>query len=612
MINNFIKFLGILIAAILLFLTILLFIVRMVSPSYLIPFVINKVEQETNGRYTLSVNSDSLKIRFISMTVRLGETEFMRNSLVNTYANLPILNQFDVYAKFESFNINAFNLLRYAFTNKLVVDEISLAKPNIVVRKNRNYNPDKEIDDIKVELDSIPIYIGDSLQADTLAWKEFQASRNSILPHILVEKFSIEDGDFSFYGGQRSQPIHQVEGLSLEVTDFEISENKEAEIGDLVLKVDAASTLLSKNLAQLDIQGILVRPTSFHIDSLHFGHLIDKYRINAIKGFRASWLQIGVRDIDIVGFHPDQYVNDSIINIDKATIGNVHLNLFKDKEELKINPKYKPLPQEQIRSLASWLEIDTVEILNADLILDMEAPTAIKPGQITLNGAKVTINNITNMPGILEKDSIMNIEISTRVMDQIKLKLSYKLDLISKEDQYWGIFKAEPFNPAILNGFIGSQFFVQFKSGYVDNYEFNYSGNKFVNVGEMDFEYSNLKVQKLEGYQEYLDGRPKTGFLTSLGNILIPQNRSKSQKHYKTAAIYYEKEYNRDIVHGAVMSSLSGVLSSMGFSSKNLDKQTRRAESLDESDIQKSAEIAEKKADKVDRKKQKISGSQEQ
>ena len=556
MIKRILKITGITIVSLLAFLTISLFLFRVFSPSYLIPYVIKKVEKETNGRYTLSVNSDSLKIRFISMSLRLGKTEFKRDTAIVAYSDISLLNQFDIHADFESFNINALHFLRYAFFNKLDVDQITLIKPTIVVSKNRKYKPEleKDADSINTAIETLQYNEADTLLADTAAWGEFKESGGSLLPHLKVNQFKIEKAHFSFYDGRKKYPLQKVNGLTFDVLNFEITKDSDFNLEDVTVSIDSVSALVSKNTARLTVRGVLLNPESFHIDSLHFGHIVDKYSINAIKGFRAAWLDVGVQNIDIVGLHPDRLINDSIVIIDKTTIGEVKLNLFKDKAEPKINPAYKSLPQEKIRNIPSGIRIDTIEILNADLIVDMQAPTADNPGQITFNKTYALITNMTNIPEYVEKDPLMNINLSTNVANTIPLKLDYVLNLDSKEHQFWAKCSTSPFNATQLNGFIGSQFFIEFKSGHVNKFEFSFDGNNMANVGEMTFEYSDLKVRKLSGHEKYIEGKPKTGFFAIVGNMLIPKNRSQEAKNYKVAAIYYEKEYNRDMLHGTIMS----------------------------------------------------------
>lgn len=605
MVKKIIKIAGYTIASIILLIIVGLFLFRIFSPSYLIPYVIKKVEKETNGRYTLSVNSDSLQIRFLAMSVRLGQTEFKRDTSIEEYSEIPLLNQFDVHANFESFNIKALHLLRFAFFKKLDVDQITLIKPTVIVRKNRNYNSklEKEKNTVDTSTEYLQYNEADSILADTTAWGEFKESGGSLMPHLMVDQFKIENAHFSFYDGRKEYPIQEINGLTFEVIGFEITRNSDINLEDVTVSIDSASALVSKNTARLTVRGVRLHPESFHIDSLHFGHIVNKYSINKIKGFRAAWLDVKVQNIDIVGLHPGRFINDSIVLIEKATMGNVQLNLFKDKVEPKINPAHKSLPQEKIRNIPSGIRIDTVEIINADLIVDMEAAAANTPGQITFNQTSAFITNITNIEEYLQKNSLLKINLSTHVENKIPLKLDYVLKIDSQEDQFWAHCKVQPFNASLLNGFIGSQFFIEFKSGYIDDFEFNFEGNNKANVGEMTFEYTNLKVRKLHGHEKYLEGRPKTGFIASIGNMLIPRNRSQKNKNYKVAAIYYEKEYNRDMLHGTIMSMLSGIMSSVGLSSKNVEKMSEKASKLNDTDTQKSAEKAQREADKVDKQK---------
>ena len=84
------------------------------------------------------------------------------------------------------------------------------------------------------------------------------------------------------------------------------------------------------------------------------------------------------------------------------------------------------------------------------------------------------------------------------------------------------------------------------------------------------------------------------GFVSTAGSFLVPSNRSKSKKNYKKSVIYYEKENNRDFIHGTVMSVLSGMANSLGVLRKDLDKKQEQAKGL---------QIGKKKKDKKKKKK---------
>ncbi len=602
--KRLLKLITIVISSIIVLIFAALLLIRIYSPDYFVPYLIEKVHEETKGRYTLSINSDSVKVHLISMSLNLGASELKRDTTVEDYSGIPLLDKFDVSVRLESIKINSFRLLSLLLNKKIIIDAIQLNEPNITIRKNIHYHPESDSVIVNDSISDLQIsYDADSLLADTLAWEEFHDSRDAATPYIRFNNFSIEGASFAFYDGRKSKPIQEVYGLDFKVKRFVSDEYDDIEVEDALIHIDSASSLVSKNLARLTLKGLNIHPDSIHLDYLHFGHIVNRYSLNRIKGFRASWLNVDVKDIDINGIHPGKLISDSVLNIDNTSIGYVNLYLFKDKEEPVISPAYKSLPTEKIRNIPMALLIDTVDIKDGDFIIDMEAAKAVAPGRLTINNINGQIFNITNLESQLEQNSIMEFNSKFRIDDSIKVSLNYQFDLSSPEDAYTAKCDVQSFHASLLNEFLGSQFFIEFPKGNIDGLHFEFTGNNKVNVGTMDLEYQNLNVRKLQDYDKYLEGKPNTGFVTGIGNILIPNNRSTDDKNYKSAVIYYEKEYNRDVIHCTIMSMVSGITSSLGFASRNLEKKESQASQLDENAIQKSAEKAQEKADKAEQKK---------
>ena len=604
MTRKLLKLTGIFIAVIFIFLVVGDLLFRIYSPKYFIPYIIEQVQKETNGRYTLAISSDSVSVRLLSMNLNLGHTEFKRDSSVKTTSGIEFLDKFDVHAQFGSLKLSALHLVKFLFNNKIRVEEVILQRPAIVIKKNTDYHSDGIGNEKQVSIPPATInYEADSILADTIAWDEFHPSRDVVTPYIRIDTFRIEKASFVFYDGRKNYPIQEVYGLDFNLIGFVSDEKDDIEVEDASVHIDSASSLDNKNIARLKVKGVQIYPDSVHLDQLHFGHIVDPYRINRIKGFRASWLNIDVENININGINSAKLFSDSVLNLEKTSIGFVNLYLFKDKENPVINPAHKALPPEQVRNIPVPVMLDTVIINNGRFVIDMEAPKANKPGRLILDDFNVQILNITNIPVEMEKNPNMNFNAYFKLDDSIKVDLKADFLIPSSEDQFHVTCDVQPFNVTTLNNFLGSQFFIEFPSGIIKNIHFEYDGNNKANVGTMDMEYENLKVRKLQDYQKYIEGKPKTGFVVGMGNILIPTNRSIQSKNYKQAVIYYEKEYNRDFIHGTIMSLVSGVASSLGFASKNLEKKQQEASELDETSIQLSEEKAQQKAKKAAKKK---------
>jgi hypothetical protein len=602
--NKLLKIFGITIVAVTAILLVFIILLKVYSPAYFVPYITERVSENTKGRYKLEINSDSVNLHLFTMSLNLGFTEFKRDSSVEVYSGIELLDKFDLHMTLGSFRISTFNVLRFLISKKIVIDEVSLYQPEIIIHKNVYYKPE--------EAKKLPYTIAleqpvkdqsDSLYADTAALSQMHQSRRAITPPIRIADFKIEDASFVFYDGSTENPLQEVHGLDFELQNFDYNKNHDIDVTDAVAFVDSASSLVSRNTARLKIRGLRMHPDSIHLDNLHFGHIVDRYQINRIKGFRASWLQVDLNDVEIHGLHPGSLISDSILNIDNTTIGSVKLYLFKDKEEMVINPAHKPLPSEQIRNISANIQIDTIKIEDGDFFIEMEASNAVVPGQLRISDFNGEIYNVSNVATSLAENPMMQFNSSFTIEDSIEVALQFAFDITSEENEYTASCDVQPFAIPTLNGFIGSQFFVEFPKGALQHFHFEFQGNNKVNVGTLDLEYEDLSVRKLQDYEKYIEGKPNTGFLAGVGNLIIPHNRNRNSNNYKPGVIYYEKEYNRDVVHCTIMSMVSGIASSVGLSSRNLEKQEEKASKLDEGSIQESAELAKDKAEKALEKK---------
>jgi hypothetical protein len=565
------------------------------APRYFLSFVQEEVQQSTNGRYVLLVDSHHIKIHLSSMSFNLGMTEFKRDSTVEAYSGVELLDKFDIYASFESFNIGAFQLVNFVRNKRINVREIALNQPTVIIRKNALYSPSLQDDSLNLQDSTSMTYLNavpDSTLEDSLAWYEFQQAGNNLFPPVRVDDISVEDASFSFYGAHKKYPMYMVRGLDFKVKDYLFTEKGKRKMEHVSIKIDTVSSLVSENIARLNLKDVYIQPDSMHIGGLHYGHIVNKSRINEIKGFRASWFQINAENIHLAGMDVAQMISDSVYIVNRAVIGDLRLYLYKDKHEPVINPEHKPLPAETIRNIPVPFQLDTLQVENGLFIIEMLAPKAFESGQITLNQFQAQILNITNIPESLAVDPAMALNAEFKVMDKVQLNVNARFDLNSDIDEFTFETTAEPFDIAILNGFLGSQLFIEFSSGHIDNLSFQFVGNNKANVGTLDLAYSKLRVRKLKDYEIYLVDNPKTGLLAGLGNMIMRNNLSLDDNHYKPGVIYYEKEYNRDFIHGTIMSLLSGATSSMGLTSRNLEKKQDAADNLDESDTK----VAEEKA----------------
>ena len=585
------KIAGIALGALLLLGVIAALAISRYGPSLLLGYLKDKVEADTNGRYKLSL--DSLDFSPWTLSAHMGGLSLERDTTVQALSGIRLLDQFDVAYTQRSFDIQAFHLLRYVFSHTLEVEAMRLVDPSVKLVKNRLYGADgSDRPGSSVESPG-----NDSLLADTLVRRELAESGSQFFPILELGELAIEKGHFALYDGLKPDPVQQVKGLNLRLKKVRSDEDAPFSADSLMIGVDTATTLLERNFARLDLFDLYISPDSFRLDSLHLRHVVPPGRLNRLKGFRSFWVSAKARGLELHGVHYDRLIADSALVIDRVSVGNADITLFRDRADPRIDTAYKPLPPEIIRNFPGPLEIDTLDVLQADLALRMQAPGAIAPGQIAVNDMRITVTNVCNLPEKLEEDPYMDIAMQGKLMRSAPMTVDYRFLLTSPEDRYWANFQMRDLDATLLNDMVGSQAFITFRSGVIDNMALVYAGNNKANVGEMDFEYHDLKVRKLEEYDKFVPDNPHTGFLATLGNMLMPPNRNHDRKGYKKGVAYYEKEYNWGLAYNTAQTVNAGLRSSLGMGPRNLEKMQARAAALTDEDVRKSAEEAVRQLD---------------
>ncbi len=526
-----------------------MFIIQRMGPDYILEQLTEKVRTETQGRYLLTV--EDLHINPWTVSAGLNNLHFSRDTLIDTLSGINLLDDYEIDFTLKTLELDHFHLFRFLRNGKLKLDELVVEKPALTIRQT---SPPREI--------PAPV---DTIAVDTLEFDDFSDSARQHVPAIEIGEFLLDSADFFFFNRKSTDPEVWVKGLGAELSDFNSKQYQPILSAQPLIRFDTLSALVSKGIARLTVTGFAVTDTLAHLDSLHFGFIVDPYQINRIKGFRAGWMDFQGRNLDIYDIDYRQAVFDSTLAIRRISLDQFQFLFFKDKADPRLNPAYKALPPEIIRNIPIAVNIDTIDLQNGDMTVKMQAAEAYSPGTLTINAINARILHFTNQPQQLAQDPYLQLRINAKMMNQgpVDLQGKFKIDA---PDDYYDINATVGAMPATsLNDFLGSQFFFQFSSGEIQNMTMSYIGNKRFTKGTLDLEYSNLRFQKLDNFKKFRASEAKNGLLLRLGNLLILPNHNAQQKGYKTGVIYYEKPVNRDVVHCLVQSMLSGIVSNLGF-----------------------------------------------
>jgi len=529
------------------------------GPERLLTYAKERVRQTTQGRYELRL--DTLDFNVFTLSVYLGDLRFQRDTSTDNYSGISLLDEHDLTIQFDDLTVDYFNLLRYVLRNEIKVDYFALTHPQFEIRQNPDYHPAAKREDSTV--------------VDSTLLQDFTDSTASLMPTLLINKLKLEGASFAFYEAHWAEPLVQMKGFSATLRDLSSSADAPVSSEELSLRLDTLSAWVGHYTARVEVFGFSAVDTLLAIDSLHYGHVVSPQRLNEIRGFRASKLDVQAKDLAFRGMDYDLFLADTGWVFRRIEIGFVDFLLEKDQNEERINPQYKSLPTEALMESSLVFRIDTAVIRRARVRVAMQAPGAKAPGRLFLSQIRAHITNINHGPSIAENPQL-RAHAEAYLMGEGQVNLNYRFPLDAGSHAFFVDGSLGPMSFEALNPFVSGLAFLRFASGRVNGMTFDFSGNESHTEGTLRLEYEDLKLAKLEDFQAVVDKNPRNGLLIGLANLIVPTHHLSTKRSYKPGEIYWEREYNRDIVHYSLQSLISGIISNLGFGPKNPEKAAER------------------------------------
>ena len=588
--RRFFKYVGVFLAILILVTIISLLLLDTRGSQFLKKYVPQRIEKLTNERYDLYVDSIDFDLRSISFYI--DGFHFDRDTVIQQYSGFHLLDEYDIEINFSSLQIKNFDLIRFLLHGAIELDSFYIKDPEITIQNNLDFDPDQVKEDVSIEKDST-------------AFQEFVDTTSKILPVLDIGSIAVHNGSFAFFNEVKGFPEFSLSEFSLSLFGVNSKEDVPVSADGFDLQVGDIKLWVDQYLAKVDVRDIQMSKGKLHLGAFRFRYVVDRYKINEIKGYQTSVLDLRLNDIDLTGVDFRRLIADSTLECQKITVDNIYVNDFKDKSHPNINMAYKPMPVEGLINLPLTISVDSVVVNSGEVFVEDQLEQAKLPGELRVVEINGLITNVTNVTEDWKENPWMKLTATAKLMGsgQIKLNMQTRLDDPGFGFSAQGSIGAMPFSD--LNQFIERQAFLTIQTGNIKQYDFSFTANAKYSQGTADLEYTKLKLAKLTNYQDILGKTPKTGLLVFAGNTLIPSNRLKTMKSYEPAPIYTERLSYRSFINYTIKNITSGLINSLGFSPKDPKKKADQKKVKEARKLDRQQKREEKKALRQERKKQK-------
>ena len=368
-----------------------LFVIAFFSLGYVVKnLLLKQAKQQTNGAYQLAISNFDLDI--FSGNVKAEGLTFLPDT--STIRSSPSFQ--DLYrVTAPEINIKGIDLWKILFHNTISIDRLEIVKPDVTWLRNFDPKPIQSKRDSTTTADNKaksgkklpPVHIGlIHLSESTIKIKK-KDSLNSLL--LSIDKASLRVDQFVFSSPQDSLSMKQFnyDNFTFFVKDYSMK------LPDSLYVFHFDSLKASVNTSSLLLNGIKLTPR------------YEQYEFGKKKGEQTDRIELYTKALLVSGIDFRSLKENNQFIAGGINVDSINMYVFRDKRNNLPDNKVVKLPQQQLRELPYYIDIDSVTINNTQITYQERVEGAAQPGTLNFINLNGTLKNITNDSAKLREGS---------------------------------------------------------------------------------------------------------------------------------------------------------------------------------------------------------------
>ena len=324
---------------------------------------------------------------------------------------------------------------------------------------------------------------------------------------------------------------------------------------DVTVKEFSASTR-RKNANALDVKLIP-----------RYNEMAFAAKLKSRKGrYNLRFDEVQLEGIDFKAFNTDRRLIAS-----RLTVSNSNASIFLNKAIPK--GKGEPtlsFPQIALRRMTLNTRIDSVFLRNARIAYSEYTPQTKMKGTIFFDHIDGSISNITNDSAALTKNKISRTNITGLIMGRGRLNVTLDLNLTSKAAAFDLKGSVGNMDGELVNKMLKPLTLVEIDGGFIEQMQFQFSGDTLGSRGRLALKYDDLKISLLARNEN--SRLRKMNIASMAANILVLKNENPSPgESLRRASIRYSRPDSVSFISMIWKGMLVGLKETIG-----LDPQTQR------------------------------------
>lgn len=483
---------------------------------------INTSISEMGGNYTL-------KIEQINVSIFTSEIDLINISLLSKreVEDIP-----EIKAEIEIAELNGFNLIKTYFKKEIDIRDVTIYNFKFV--GNVEF-PAKAISYILSPID---------IKVENLHLENFFVDVKSTTSQ---QTYLIKEGEI------RMSEINILKLDTLTPNIFGEIEFEAAEI--ITVTADSLYTISALNINYANTANTL-KASNFKVVPNH-----SEYVFASLNPFQKVRIEADITGITFHNFSIANYIKSRDIVCTYVEVENMEMLAFKDRRKT-FNHIDRPTFQQMIYDHHGALNIDSLAILNGNIIYTEHSKNASSKGSISFNDVNTRIYNITNDTIYKSEKVYLELKAYALLMGESKINISLKARIFDSQNTFAINGTLSEMEASTLNPILEKSISTTINSGKINSIYFSFSANNSRASGNLKILYQDLHFTLLN--REVDDDIAIMPQIKSfIANVIVLEANPMPGKEERPGTIDYERDPERFLFGYIFKSVLSGIKSSM-------------------------------------------------
>ena len=516
-------------------------------------YVTATVEKESKGLYHAEIGKVYLNIIAGDMT--LGSLSLVPDTaLYRTRAPVDTLSPLLIGLRIKQVSVGGFQAVNALLHRNLMVSRIRFDKPEVTVFRMR-----------------MPSGAGEAEKKEMIMSVPLPPS----LVSIGIKEFAIDNAEVELVDctgdsiTRMSFPACNVLVKNILVDSAHRGQKRLFNADDISVDLGSYSMRSKNGMNNISFGGIGLSTGTgeAYIRNFHLEPIYSKHDYSRKLGYQTDRMDIRISSVRLRRVNLRKLLFEGRLQAGLLEVDSLILDDYRDKR-VQRRPGFRPpMPQDGIRSLKTYVRIDSVLLKNG--MASYAEQTGEVPGTIFFDRMSALFTGLTNDSALLAAGLVSELKGTAYLMGKGKLDANIRFNFGNRQNSFTFSATLGPFDLAEINPMLSNLLPAKVVSGRLNKLVLPVVfANDDAAQGKIQFYYSDLSVSVLDT-KHTTWSKIKTGVINFAANDLIinKDNPSRSGK-VKTGIVYFKRDKEKGIINFLWKSTLSGLKSTMGFNSE--------------------------------------------